>query len=280
MNDFEKAYYEAPEFWYENALDDESNRTRISNTASMIPKGVSSLLDVGCGNGIFAQYLSQSFPKIRVTCVDRSETALTHVKTNKLLGEVSAIPVGDRLFEVVTCLQVLEHIPENNYSKALAELARVSLKYLLISVPYREDLLKNATICPNCKTRFNADLHLRSYDDLIIRNLFSEHGFRLTRSENVVKQIIPRGIEFYYKLRMIGKPKNVTFDAPICPVCGFKNASFKKPPVSYRVQSSARLILKRLLKKAKASLEKPLKSVWPRKTMNGYWIIALYERVN
>ena len=53
MSDFEKKYYESEKFWTGDVLQDEMNRNRISFTANLIPAEVKSLLDVGCGNGIF-----------------------------------------------------------------------------------------------------------------------------------------------------------------------------------------------------------------------------------
>ena len=54
---FEKEYYESPEFWAEGMVSDESNLARIDETIAMIPQDAHSLLDIGCGNGIFPNKL-------------------------------------------------------------------------------------------------------------------------------------------------------------------------------------------------------------------------------
>ena len=41
-------------------IQDEANRVRIERTAAMIPNNVGSLVDVGCGNGAFVNYLTNA----------------------------------------------------------------------------------------------------------------------------------------------------------------------------------------------------------------------------
>ncbi len=57
MNEFEKKYYEDESFWSDGMVTDESNIKRIKSTIELIPKDVKSLLDVGCGNGVFLNAL-------------------------------------------------------------------------------------------------------------------------------------------------------------------------------------------------------------------------------
>jgi len=58
LNDFEKAYYEHAGFWNGDMVQDDANRRRIELTAAMVPGEAGSLLDAGCGNGVFVNYLS------------------------------------------------------------------------------------------------------------------------------------------------------------------------------------------------------------------------------
>jgi ubiquinone/menaquinone biosynthesis C-methylase UbiE len=52
------------------------------------------------------------------------------------IGDVSRISLPDNSFELVCCFQVLEHLPFRNLEQSLEELARVSQKYVLLSLPY------------------------------------------------------------------------------------------------------------------------------------------------
>jgi 2-polyprenyl-3-methyl-5-hydroxy-6-metoxy-1,4-benzoquinol methylase len=114
MADFEKLYYESDAFWKGSMVQDELNQIRIATTERLIPSEVKSLVDVGCGNGVFANYLLQVRPEINIMAVDRSESALKYVSTNKTIGDIADLPLESNSYDCVTCLQVLEHIPVFN----------------------------------------------------------------------------------------------------------------------------------------------------------------------
>ncbi len=105
---FEKEYYESPEFWADGMITDNSNRIRVNETIDMIPADVHSLLDVGCGYGVFPNSLSKIRAAIKVTATDRSREALKCVHTEKFESDISNIPVESGSFDCVTCLQVIE----------------------------------------------------------------------------------------------------------------------------------------------------------------------------
>ena len=52
----------------------------------------------------------------------------------QVLGSVYTLPFADRSFDVVTCLEVLEHL--NDPRAAAEELQRVARKAVVLSVPY------------------------------------------------------------------------------------------------------------------------------------------------
>lgn len=95
------------------------------------------MLDAGCGEGIISQYMLSQFNFNMYGIVLSSDMLC---KSSKILPVVCAsvdkLPFKDKTFDLVVCLEVLEHIemPE----KALLELARVG-EYTVISVP--NDLL-------------------------------------------------------------------------------------------------------------------------------------------
>ena len=132
MNSFEKEYYEAERFWEGDGLLDENNIDRFTKTMALIPGDVQSLADIGCGNGIFVNYLSQKMQNLNIIGIDRSEAALKFVKTNKQLGDINALSVSSHMYDCVTCLEVIEHLPENIFEEALNELCRVSKKYVTV----------------------------------------------------------------------------------------------------------------------------------------------------
>lgn len=101
-----------------------------------------SLLDVGCGEGIISSFiLSQFSPKIRMVGVDLEWDML--LGGSKVLPVVWAsvhnLPFKGESFDLVTCLEVLEHI--DTPGNGLLELARVG-QHAIISVP--NDILMRA----------------------------------------------------------------------------------------------------------------------------------------
>ena len=76
---FEAEYYEKSVFWSHGMVEDSGNLKRLEGTVRLVPEDAHNLIDVGCGNGVFARIVKQRFPSIHITCVDRSAAALEHV---------------------------------------------------------------------------------------------------------------------------------------------------------------------------------------------------------
>ncbi|NJP05725.1 MAG: class I SAM-dependent methyltransferase [Chloroflexaceae bacterium] len=95
------------------------------------------ILDAGCGEGFAMQWLSQQpYPMVGL---DYSLEALTLAERCNptcrfTAGDLLGLPFADKQFDLVLCLEVLEHLeyPE----RGLAELGRVSRRWLLLSVPH------------------------------------------------------------------------------------------------------------------------------------------------
>jgi SAM-dependent methyltransferase len=267
---FEKEYYETPEFWSDGALTNAGTMVRIRDTIELVPGDARSLLDVGCGNGTFVNTLARARPDLAVTGTDRSRAALVHVSTDKFESDVANIPRPDGAFDCVTCLQVIEHLPCNVYQRALKELARVSNRYLIISVPFKEDLGRDVTRCPECQSQFNVNLHLRSYDSDTMRTLFVPFGFTCVQAINIPPATKWYGQDSYVRLRRyLRERQHPRFQSPICPVCGYRDEQYD--PGSSNAASDAAVPKPGLARKL-------LKAIWPRFKSPGYWVVALYER--
>lgn len=104
------------------------------------------LLDVGTGRGVFLWPLLAAFPELQVSCIDLRQDRvadLNALKTGGLLRlsaslmNACAMDFADQSFEVITMLEVLEHMPEPE--KAISEAARVAARAVIISVPSKDD---------------------------------------------------------------------------------------------------------------------------------------------
>lgn len=89
-----------------------------------------SILEVGVGDKVFGSYIKNN-TSISYTSVDIAEDLFPDV-----VGSVLELPLGDDTFDIACSFEVLEHLPYEDALRGLEELARVSKKYVLISVPH------------------------------------------------------------------------------------------------------------------------------------------------
>lgn len=106
----------------------------------------SSLLDVGSGRGTFLWPLLHAMPDVAVTAIDRDDRRATDLAAVARGGfdrltsakmDATALGFEDASFDVVTLLEVLEHMPDP--SAAVREAVRVARRFIVLSVPSHED---------------------------------------------------------------------------------------------------------------------------------------------
>lgn len=112
---------------------------------------INSFLDVGCGSGYLDCMLVKGLG-LKGEGVDFSKTALSTAELLKKyyrLGEQpifkltsSRIPRETKRADVVICLEVLEHIKDDE--KMLSELIRLSNRFVVISVPAKQHLFSHS----------------------------------------------------------------------------------------------------------------------------------------
>ncbi len=95
-------------------------------------------LDVGCGEGFAMRALLAPANNRTITGVDLALPAVqlaqqANPQAHFTVGSLLALPFPDNSFDVTLCMEVLEHltVPE----QGLAELRRVTRRFLLLSVP-------------------------------------------------------------------------------------------------------------------------------------------------
>jgi len=147
-------------------------KDRIEATVRLIPPGACSILDVGCGDGRITNRLT-NLTDARVVGIDVSEEALKRVQTEAIHGSVDNIPFADQMFDLVLATELVEHLPSPTYQEALKEIKRVARRWILIGVPWREQLSLAQARCIRCKTSFHLNYHYRSFDERRLRRLFS-----------------------------------------------------------------------------------------------------------
>lgn len=102
------------------------------------PLEPTAVLDAGCGEGEtlvrLGDVLGDRIAAIDIerSCVERVRQRLPSTAVRH--GDVTALPYADDEFDLLLCLEVIEHVPEP--ARAVAELARVSRRDVVVSVPF------------------------------------------------------------------------------------------------------------------------------------------------
>jgi SAM-dependent methyltransferase len=102
------------------------------------PLSPSRTLDAGCGEGETLARLGTLLGE-RIAAVDLSDYSVGRVRerlpaVDAQVASVTALPFEDDSFDLVLCLEVLEHL--ESPGAAVAELARVGSRDVIISVPH------------------------------------------------------------------------------------------------------------------------------------------------
>jgi SAM-dependent methyltransferase len=106
----------------------------------------STLLDIGSGRGAFLWPLLDSFPHLAVIALDHNPIRIMDIDAvrrggrgnlRSLQADATAIGLADDCVDVVTALEVLEHL--SRPALAAAEALRIARNFVVASVPSKED---------------------------------------------------------------------------------------------------------------------------------------------
>lgn len=213
----EQIYYENQSIWSWETFKEGREFVRLAACADMIPSDAASVLDMGAGNGAFLKVLEARGGSMKLSGLERSAMAIDSAVCDAAIvsGTLETVPFEDHSVDVVSALDVVEHLPFGVYEQALKEIQRVARKYILINVPYREQRLK--AICPYCGCEFNPHYHLRTFDEEVLGRLFPEFRVReyhrIYLDESVAKVIL-RPFRRYVFSKFL--------ETTICPQCSYQ----------------------------------------------------------
>jgi len=204
------------------SLSDEE-RARIGATISLLPSSVTTVLDVGCGDGRLLRHLPAA---IRAVGADCATTSLRHLDGQGVCADAQRLPFRDSAFDLSLCCEVLEHLPSLMLAAVVQELARVSRRYVLVTVPYKEPLSRLFLRCWNCGNVFHIWGHLHSFSRRTLDSLFPD--FHLV-SRRYCGQRAPYHSSLITRLNQrFGRRFADADDTTICLNCG--NTQFTRTP--------------------------------------------------
>ncbi|HEV3084900.1 MAG TPA: class I SAM-dependent methyltransferase [Gemmataceae bacterium] len=161
----------------------------IANFLRLTGKLAGDVLDFGCGPGYLAGYLLDLGLPLRCWGADASEASVK--STNERLagraGWQGAFALGKlpsdfpaQSFDVVTCIETLEHLTDEVLQRCLEEIKRILRPegMALFTTPHDENLETGLTYCPFCDTEFHRMQHVRSFSTETLEAWLKRAGFR------------------------------------------------------------------------------------------------------
>ena len=211
-------YYENPSLWHPGRYEG-LDGLRVHEAMQWLPGDAYSVLDVGCGNGVFTDPLSKARKPVGV---DRSLSALQWVKSPHAQADAAQLPFKSGAFDALVSMEVLEHLSLPVFEKALAELVRVTRRYLLITVPYCEDREAVRICCPVCGCQFHPNYHMRSFTRPQVEHLL--HQWPNLVAQRVAGIVPTPRFRYQYLFRWFRQLRGRRLPFPqsaICPQCGY-----------------------------------------------------------
>jgi hypothetical protein len=145
-------------------------KQRIADLMRLLPSSIDTVVDIGARDGFISKLLAERF--LKVTALDLEKPSIDHRRIHCVQGDVTGLDFQDATFDLVFCTEVLEHISTPLFVKACDELSRVSSRYLLIGVPYKQDIRVERTTCRACGKKNPPWGHVNSFDESKLRRLF------------------------------------------------------------------------------------------------------------
>jgi 2-polyprenyl-3-methyl-5-hydroxy-6-metoxy-1,4-benzoquinol methylase len=140
-----------------------------------------SILDVGCGEGVLTEQWADRTPG-RVVGIDLDDPKLRAEWEQRErpnlefhAGDGHTLPFRDGEFEATTAMEVLEHVPDP--AAVLGEMARVASRWVLVSVP-REPLWRGLNMARGAYVRElgNTPGHLNHWSKRSFAKLVGGYG--------------------------------------------------------------------------------------------------------
>jgi SAM-dependent methyltransferase len=157
------------------------------------------ILDVGCGEGFTMRELREGGVEAAMVGVDYGPDALAWSQAKGVaqsplnVADAHHLPFPDNSFDLVLCLEVLEHLPDSTVG--LCELLRVARDCVVVSVPH-EPFFRGANFLRGKHLRAlgNDPEHLHTYSGRAFRRLAVAQA-----------QVVWHGYSFPWQIALVRK---------------------------------------------------------------------------
>lgn len=193
----------------------------IVSLLAALPTDAETILDIGSGPG----YVNRRFPPdYAVLAMDIDEEILKDNVRQTCVGDIMAIPLPDKSVDMCMACDTLEHLTDDVLIMGVAEMERVSRKYLYLQVPFREDPLMAMACCSQCGHVWHVNHHKRVFHQEKLISLVSDEWIPILinytgdvsyRRTGAMEAELARQLDW-----------NVyCVENAVCPVCGGQSAS-------------------------------------------------------
>jgi len=224
---------------------------RIEKTVQAVPNDASTALEIGFYDFRLSKVLGK---KVDLVSIDLPRDVMS--SGHKLaFADIQRLPFKNDSFDITVCTEVLEHLPEAVLQKGVQELQRVSRKYVLVTVPYKQRIWNEMFKCANCGFVCNSMGHVNYMDENKLIELFRNASMERIEFLSTIENYAPDLL--YNCANKLGNSW-CDFTFGTCPNCNQSSAAVKPNFVGH--------VLRRI--------------IWRAELVSGVrpaWILALFK---
>lgn len=152
------------------------------------------VLDFGAGPGHLTKHLLEQGAIVNATDPSPQSVSEADQRFANFEGwegareiENGRAPWPNASFDVVFCLETIEHLHTNQCTEVFDEIHRLLRPsgLAIFTTPHREDLQRSHVYCPCCNTEFHRWQHLRSWTDEALHDQLTQHGYEVDFCEGL-----------------------------------------------------------------------------------------------
>jgi 2-polyprenyl-3-methyl-5-hydroxy-6-metoxy-1,4-benzoquinol methylase len=149
-----------------------------------IPIEAKTLIDVGCGDGVYTQELSERYPQFKIIGIDAAEKAIVIAKKNYpkidfLLADVTERFLADKFFDVAVIRGLLHHT--SHPESIMKNVAKISRRCIIIEPNGNNPILKAIEkLSP-----YHRAHEEKSFSSLLLKKWCTQNGLKILSLEYI-----------------------------------------------------------------------------------------------